>query len=138
MAPDEFRRVGHALVDSVAAFLTALPERPVTTGESPGAIRALLNAAQSLPATGADAGALLRSAAELLFEHSLFNGHPRFMAYITSSGAPLGALADLLASTVNPNCGSFSLSPMATLIEQQSVQWSRSSSACPPGRAGSS
>jgi aromatic-L-amino-acid/L-tryptophan decarboxylase len=123
MTPDEFRLVGHALVDSVAAFLSALPERPVTTGESPGAIRALLNAEQSLPAAGADAGALLRSAAELLFEHSLFNGHPRFFGYITSSPAPIGMLGDFLAAAVNANAGAWRLAPMATEIEAQAVRW---------------
>ena len=47
-------------------------------------------------------GALLDEAARLLFEHSLFNGHPRFFGYITSSPAPIGALGDLLAAAVNP------------------------------------
>ena len=45
------------------------------------------------------------------------------MGYITSSAAPLGSLAELLAATVNPNCGSWGLSPMATLIEEQTVAW---------------
>jgi glutamate/tyrosine decarboxylase-like PLP-dependent enzyme len=45
------------------------------------------------------------------------------MGYITSSAAPLGSLADLLAAVMNPNCGSWGLSPMATLIEQQTVSW---------------
>jgi hypothetical protein len=31
-----------------------------------------------------------------LFEHSLYNGNPRFWGYITSSAAPLGALEELL------------------------------------------
>jgi glutamate/tyrosine decarboxylase-like PLP-dependent enzyme len=59
----------------------------------------------------------------LLFDHSLFNGHPRFWGYITSSAAPIGALADLLASAVNANVGAWVLSPMATEIETQTVKW---------------
>jgi len=123
MAPDEFRRLGHALVDSVAAFLDTLPGRPVATGESPGAIRALLDADRSLPAEGADAGELLRSAAELLFDHSLFNGHPRFFGYITSSPAPIGILGDFLAAAVNANVGAWRLGPVATEVESQTVRW---------------
>ena len=46
---------------------------------------------------------LLDDAADLLFDHSLFNGHPRFFGYITSSPAPIGVLGDLLAAAVNPN-----------------------------------
>jgi len=59
----------------------------------------------------------------LLFNYSLLNGHPKFSGYITSSPAPLGALADLLASAVNPNVGAYSLSPVATEIEKQTVRW---------------
>ena len=72
---------------------------------------------------GADAGELLREATELLFEHSLFTGHPRFLAYVIGAPSPLGALADLLASAVNPNLGGFPLSPVATEIERQTVRW---------------
>jgi len=39
---DEFRELGHDLVDQVADFLATLSERPVTTGESPSTIRTLL------------------------------------------------------------------------------------------------
>src|SRR6185436_6101585 len=70
-----------------------------------------------------DPGALLREAAGLLFDHSLFNGHPRFFGYITSSAAPIGMLADLLAAAVNANVGAWKLSPMATEIEAQVVRW---------------
>ncbi|MGV7223301.1 MAG: pyridoxal phosphate-dependent decarboxylase family protein [Nitrospinales bacterium] len=58
-----------------------------------------------------------------MFEHSLFNGHPRFWGYITSSAAPIGALADLLTAAVNPNVGAWLLSPMASEIEAQMIKW---------------
>ena len=67
--------------------------------------------------------ALLERATELLFEHSLFNGHPRFFGYITSSPAPIGVLGDLLAAAINQNVGAWRLSPMATEIEAQTVRW---------------
>lgn len=120
---EQFRLAGHALVDSLAAFLESLPERPVTRGESPEEIRGALGAAAKLPETGSDAATLLGDAAHLLYEHSLFNGHPRFFGYITSSPAPIGILADLLAAAVNPNVGAWRLSPMASEIEAQTVRW---------------
>jgi hypothetical protein len=97
LRPDEFRALGHRLIDRIADFLASLPERPVTPGEAPGAVREALNAARPLPEHGADPAHLLDTAADLLFDHSLFNGHPRFWGYITSSAAPIGALGDLLA-----------------------------------------
>ena len=72
----------------------------------------------------------------MLLAHSVFNGHPRFMGYITSSAAPLGSLAELLAATVNPNCGSWGLSPMATLIEEQTVAWIGELVGAPKGSGG--
>jgi aromatic-L-amino-acid/L-tryptophan decarboxylase len=122
LSPDQFRALGHRVVDRIADFLSTLPARPVSPAETPDAIRGALGR-ESLPRDGIDPAALMDDAASLLFEHSLFNGHPRFWAYITSSAAPIGALGELLAASVNPNVGSWSLSPVATLIEQQTVQW---------------
>jgi glutamate/tyrosine decarboxylase-like PLP-dependent enzyme len=62
-------------------------------------------------------------ATKLLFDNSTFNGHPRFWGYITASAAPIGILGELLAAAVNPNVGGWSLSPIATEIEAQTVQW---------------
>jgi aromatic-L-amino-acid/L-tryptophan decarboxylase len=122
LAPEEFRRVGHALVDDIAHFLATLTERPVTPAASPEDLRALLPQG-GMPVRGAAPDRLLEEAAQLLFDRSLLNGHPRFWGYITSSAAPIGALADLLAAAVNPNVGAGVLSPLATEIEAQTVEW---------------
>ena len=134
MSPDEFRRAGHRLVDEVARLLESLPSRPVTRDETPTALRSLLPPA--LPERGAPAADLLEAAAPLLVEHSLFNGHPRFFGYITSSAAPIGALADLLASAVNPNVGGWQLSPIASEIEGQCVRWVAELLGMPPATEG--
>lgn len=118
----EFKKIGHQLIDSIADFIDGIAERPVTTGESPGTLQNILGNA-SLPEHGIAADQLFSTATQLLFNHSLLNGHPKFLGYITSSPTPVGALADLLAATVNPNVGANILSPMATEIEKQTVKW---------------
>jgi aromatic-L-amino-acid decarboxylase len=123
MAEDQFRSLGHDLVDRVAGFRASIRSYPVTAATSPEEVRACLDAARVLPEQGRDAGALLCEAAGLLFEHSLFNGHPRFYGYITSSAAPIGMLADLLAAAVNANVGAWKLVPMATEMEGQVIRW---------------
>ncbi len=123
MDGESFRRAGHQLVDLVAGFLDGLPARPVTRDESPEAVRALLGGECRLPEHGEPAETLLAQTASLLFDHSLFNGHPRFFGYITSSPAPIGILAELLAAAVNPNTGAWRLSPMASEIEAQTIRW---------------
>ena len=122
MTGEEFRRLGYEMVDRVAALIDSLPERPVAPGESVEQVRRLLGR-RALPAEGASAREVLDEASRLLVDHSLFNGHPRFWGFITASAAPIGALADLLASAVNPNVGGWTLSPMATEIEAQTVGW---------------
>lgn len=116
-----FREAGHRLIDDIAGFLSSIPKYPITTAPTPRSLQAKLP--KSMPSTGGDPAALLKETWQFLVENSLFNGHPRFWGYITSSPAPLGMLADLLASAINSNCGAFVLSPMATEIEKQTIQW---------------
>jgi glutamate/tyrosine decarboxylase-like PLP-dependent enzyme len=118
-----FRALGHRLVDQLAACLDAVPRGPVTRGESPSAVRQALDLAGPLPESGMDPGPLLERTAQLLFEHSLFNAHPRFFGYITSAPAPIGVLGDFLAAAVNANVGAWMLSPAATEIESQTIRW---------------
>lgn len=123
MSGAEFRSAGHRLVDRIGDFLDSLPQRKVTMGESPSVVRDALDAGRALPESGADAGALLDRAAELMFDHSLFNAHPRFWGYVTAGAAPIGMLGEFLAAAANPNCGAWLLSPMASEIEGQAIRW---------------
>jgi aromatic-L-amino-acid/L-tryptophan decarboxylase len=116
-----FREAGHRLIDDIADFLLAIPDFPVTTSPSPESVRTELP--KTMPLTGMDPAALVKETWKLLVHNSLFNGHPRFWGYVTSSPSPMGMLGDLLASAVNSNCGAFILSPMATEIEKQTIQW---------------
>jgi len=118
-----FRSLGHRLVDQVASFLESMPQGPVTRDESPSAVRDALDLSGPLPESGTDPARLLDQTAQLLFDHSLFNGHPRFFGYITSSPAPIGVLADFLASAVNANVGAWRLAPAASEVESQVVRW---------------
>src|SRR5262245_42752862 len=118
----EFRRAGHALVDRIAEFLDQLPNLRVTPDETPEFLRSLLEPA-GVPEEGRGADEVLERASELMFEHSLYNGHPRFFGYVNCSASPLGALGDLLASAINPNGSAFHVSPMGSEIERQTVRW---------------
>jgi aromatic-L-amino-acid decarboxylase len=122
ITPAQFRALGHDLVDRVAGLMETMGDRKVTAGDSPSDIRGLLPEG-ALASQGLPADRLLDDATSLLFDHSLYNGHPKFWGYITGSPAPLGMLGDLLASAVNPNVGAFVLSPVATELEKQTVRW---------------
>lgn len=118
-----FRALGHRLVDQVAEFLESMPHGPVTRDESPSAVREALGLDGPLPEAGTDPASLLERTAQLLCDHSLFNGHPRFFGYITAPPAPIGVLGDFLAAAVNANVGAWRLAPAASEIEAQVVRW---------------
>ena len=118
-----FRDAGHRLVDQIAELLDSLPARSVTTQQSPSSIREALNLNGPLPEEGTDPATLLADLPRQLFDHSLFNAHPRFFGYITAPAAPIGILADFLASALNANVGAWRLGPAATEIETQTVRW---------------
>jgi len=119
---EEFKRTGYQLIDTISEYLDTINKKPVTTGETPNQIQNILGTT-SLPMNGASVSELFSRASDLLLNHSLLNGHPKFLGYITSSAAPIGVLADLLAATINPNVGANILSPMATAIEKQTIKW---------------
>ncbi|MDB9961636.1 pyridoxal-dependent decarboxylase [Oceanihabitans sp.] len=118
----EFQKIGYELIDTISEFFEDISKKPVTTSKSPKELQNILGQL-ALPENGLPAEKLLSATSKLLIDHSLFNGHPKFFGFITSSAAPIGALADLLASSVNANVGGQILSPMATEIEKQTIRW---------------
>ena len=123
MDADTFRAHAHALVDQIADLLASVPDRPITPNEAPSELRQALDLNRPLPEGGTAAGPLLEGAARALFDHSLFNAHPRFFGYITAPPAPVGILGDLMASALNPNVGAWMLSPAASEVEAQTIRW---------------
>ena len=122
LPPEQFRAIGHSLVDSIADFLRDLPDAPTATNLLPDALRSALGR-REMPEEGRDISPVIEEFSEKFFRLSTHNGSPRFFGYITSSAAPVGALADLLAAAVNPNCGAWALSPIATEIENETIRW---------------
>jgi aromatic-L-amino-acid decarboxylase len=84
ISKEEFKQIGHELIDTIAGFIDTIPGRPVTTGASPAEVQAILGN-NPLPENGQPASTILSHAADLLTNHSLLNGHPKFLGYITSS-----------------------------------------------------
>jgi len=123
ISPEQFRSAGHELIERIADLLGSMHDRPVNSGLSVSEIRKLVNGESPLPLEGCDLNQLLSETTELLTQYSLYNGHPKFLGYVTSPPAPIGMLADLLAAAVNPNVGSWMLAPVATEIESQTIRW---------------
>lgn len=106
-----------ALVLEYFAHISELPVFPETTAaqiseQLPGA----------LPIEGEPLEQLMEDCRTLI-NGSRHNGHPRFFGYVASPSTPIGAFADLIASTINQNVTSWRSAPAATAIEQTVVRW---------------
>lgn len=123
LTPETFRRLGHAIVDRIAERLAAVPHGPVTHDHGPSDVRKAFDLERPLPEQGSDANVVLDGLVDRLFDHALFNAHPKFFGYITAPPAPIGILGDFIASALNPNVGSWRLGPAATEIEATTVRW---------------
>ncbi|MBA2329029.1 MAG: aminotransferase class V-fold PLP-dependent enzyme, partial [Flavisolibacter sp.] len=135
ISKEDFKNIGYQLIDTIAEFFDTIKDKKVTPGETPLQLQKIIPTAP-LPQKATPANELIPKAADLLINHSLFNGHPKFFGYITSSPAPIGALADLLAASVNPNVGAQILSPVATEIEKQTISWLAEFIGVDPGYGG--
>lgn len=122
MSGEEFRQVGYKLVDNIASFLDDIHNRRVQSSDAVVAAQEVLGD-EALPVRGSAASDIIDQISSLLFEKSLLTAHPRFWAYINGSASPIGALADMLAAAINPNLATWSVGPVASEIERQSVQW---------------
>lgn len=72
---DEFKEIADNLVQKIIDFNGSIGKKAVTKGESPRQIQELLKN-HSFSEKGASASELMSTTTDLLFDHSLFNGHP--------------------------------------------------------------
>lgn len=122
LSPEEFRALGHRLIDQISEFYGSMRERRVTPKAPLEDILAQVQETP-FPTEGTDLHEVLSQSIELLFDSSTLIPHPRFWGYI--NGAPsLGAvLADLLSSAINQNCSAWYVSPAASAIEWTTLRW---------------
>jgi aromatic-L-amino-acid decarboxylase len=121
MDPAEFRRAGHDVVDLLAGYLADIEDRPVLPDVEPEAVDALFD--EPVPREGTPVAEVVRELQEKLLPCCTQVNHPGYMGLITPTAAPAGALADLIASTLNQNLGDWSIGPSAVAMERRTVRW---------------
>jgi aromatic-L-amino-acid decarboxylase len=100
LSPDELRRLGALVADAVAGHRERLLSRPVFGKVGPDA--ALFR--EPLPEDGRRFEEVLAFVREHVLPFPMGNSHPRFYGFINATADPVGAMADWLAATMNPNC----------------------------------
>lgn len=118
---DEFRQVGHELVDLLADHLSTVEERPLFPEVEPSQVYDLF--AESLPAQGEPLAQVVDELKAKLLPFVAQVNHPGYFGYITPSPTPVGILADLVASALNQNVALYSIGPAAVAVERRTVRW---------------
>ncbi len=121
LAPEEFRRLGHRLIELMIETIEAEQSDPVLRLPAGADLRALLD--EPLPRDGVAPDEILDEWRDTVTRYARRNGHPRFFGYVCTSADPLGMLADAMASAVNQPVTAWRSAPSATEVERLVVRW---------------
>lgn len=114
--PARARAFTDRTADLYEELLERLRDLPVTNPVTTGDVRDAL--AIEIPDEPMPEDELFAYLRDMVFQRSMYPGHPRFMAYVSGAGTVPGAAADLLAAGLNMNAGGWLLSPSASEIER--------------------
>jgi aromatic-L-amino-acid decarboxylase len=101
--PKRARALGDSAVELWEEYLQRLEDLPVDRGFTAAELSEAV--ALEVPAAGMSDDELLDYLRKVVFDFSMYTGHPAFLAYISGSGTVPGAVADLLAAGINQNVG---------------------------------
>ena len=101
MDPQEFRALGHQVVDELADYLDSIEDRRVFPDVDPRHLESIFD--ESLPEAPSPGVEILREIREKLLPNCVHTGHGGYLGLITSSPLPIGMIGDLIASGINQN-----------------------------------
>ncbi|HXW89813.1 MAG TPA: aspartate aminotransferase family protein [Terriglobales bacterium] len=121
MDTQEFRDLGHRLVDLLSDYFDQIETKRVFPAADPRAVNQLF--AEPLPQDPSSADRVLGELEDKLFPYCTHVGHPGYMGLITPSPNPMGVIADFICSAINQNVGAYSIGPSAVAMERRVVRW---------------
>ncbi|QJY48339.1 pyridoxal-dependent decarboxylase [Pseudonocardia broussonetiae] len=113
--PEEFRRLGHAVVDWVAGYRAGIGEHPVRAQVEPGWVRERMPA---LPEQPQPFDALLAELDRVVVPATTHWQAPGFFGYFPANASLHSVLGDLLSGGLGVQGMLWSTSPAATEVEQ--------------------
>jgi glutamate/tyrosine decarboxylase-like PLP-dependent enzyme len=119
LSPEEFRQLGYRAIDIITERLAGIRDTPVRQ-PVPEALRDELMHTPLTP-DGINPADLLETVAETILNYPMGNSSPRFFAWVNSTAAPLGILAELLAAANNASVAGGDHS--ATYVEHGVLNW---------------
>jgi len=123
VTPEEFRALGHRVVDWIADYRRDVAERPVMARTRPGEVKAALPAEPpDQPESFAD---ILRDLDRVIVPGLSHWQHPSFFAYFPSNGELSSVLGDFLSTGLGVLGLSWQASPALTELEEVTTDWLR-------------
>lgn len=134
MDVNDFRTMGHQVVDLLAEYLENIEQRPVFPNADPKMIARLFE--EPLPEQPEAFEDVLGELQQKLLPYCTHVGHPGYMGLITPSPNPVGVIGDFICSALNQNLGVFSIGPSAVAMERSTVKWLADLAGYGPGAGG--
>lgn len=123
MTPEEFRQIGHQLIDWIADYRARVAERPVMAQVKPGEVRAQLPAAP--PSEPENFSAIFRDLDETIMPGLSHWQHPQFFGYFPANSELASVLGDYLSTGLGVLGLSWQSSPALSELEEVVTDWMR-------------
>ncbi len=128
---DKMRSLAHQMIDDAVDYLKTVGDRPVWQ-QVPEAVKETFKA--GLPTEAEGPAAVYEEFLVNIFPYPMGNIHPRFWSWYMGNGTIMGALADLMAATMNPNMGGGNHAAM--MVEDQVLSWLKEIAGYPANASG--
>ena len=123
MTPEEFRTVGHQLIDWVADYRAGLDRLPVMAQVQPGAIKAQLPTSPPSQPEGFDA--IFHDLDRIVMPGLSHWQHPSFFGYFPANSSLSSVLGDYLSTGLGVLGLSWQAGPAITELEEVVTDWVR-------------
>jgi len=127
---DDFRNEAHRLLDACIEHLSDARNRPWRPLEDEDKAALRLGEASE----GVDYATLVDDLAQKIMPFHTGNTHPRFFGWVHGTGLATGLLSEMVAATMNSNCGGRDHG--AVYVEREVIDWCRRCFGFPQGASG--
>lgn len=123
MNPEEFRRVGHQIIDWIADYRARVADLPVMVQTEPGEVRSQLPSAP--PESGESFDGIFRDLEQIIVPGLSHWQSPRFFGYFPGNSELSSVLGDYLSTGLGVLGLSWQSSPALSELEEVVTDWMR-------------